>query len=125
MRRFDGGATRDTDEGKPDYAGYISPLVLQRYGAYMLKHQKQADGTMRGSDNWKAGMPREVYVSSLLRHVMDVWLETDGYESRDGLSEALCAVIFNASGLLLEVLKDERAGYSPTGLFRPTTTDGA
>lgn len=104
MREFATGATRDDAEGKPDYTGYYSPLVTRRFGEYMLKHQRQADGTMRGSDNWKGGMPRKVYHASLKRHMLDVDLEMDGYESRDGLEDALAAIIFNAQGLLYEVL---------------------
>ena len=57
LRKFDSGATRDTTENKPDYEGYFSPLVFERYGQYMLKHQKQSDGTLRSSDNWQKGMP--------------------------------------------------------------------
>jgi hypothetical protein len=109
MREFSSGATRDSDEDKPDFLGYMSPLVVQAYNAYMLKHQKQADGTMRGADNWKQGMPKEVYRASLGRHFLDMWLETDGYGSRDGLREALCAIIFNASGMLYEELREEEA----------------
>lgn len=107
MREFDGGATRDDAEDKPSYGGYESPLVIESYGRYMLKHQRQADGTMRGADNWKAGMPTDVYFESLLRHVQDVHMEMDGYPSRDGLEEALNGVIFNAKGLLYEHLREQ------------------
>lgn len=107
MRTFDSGATRDSDEGKPDYAGYQSPLVVQAYGEYMLKHQKQADGEMRPSDNWKKGMSRDVYFASLWRHFEDVWLEHEGYPSRDGLLEALMGMKFNLDGYIHETLKVE------------------
>lgn len=104
MRRFATGATRDTAENKPDYAGYTCPLVTKRYGEYMLRHQKQADGKWRNSDNWKNGMPRKVLFSSMRRHIEDVHLELDGHKSREGIEDALCAIIFNAQGLLREVL---------------------
>lgn len=104
MRTFDTGATRDGDEGKPSYVGYLSPLALRVYGQYMLRHQQQADGTRRSADNWKRGIPRDSYLDSLVRHVLDLWLEHEGYTSRDGIEDALCAVIFNAQGYLHEHL---------------------
>ena len=39
MRTFDTGATRDTNTDKPDYEGFLSPLVIERYGQFMMKHQ--------------------------------------------------------------------------------------
>lgn len=106
MRKFKTGATRDDAAQKPDYTGYLSPLVLERFGAYMLKHQRQADGKTRPSDNWKKGMPRRVYFSSLWRHILDIHMEMEGYKSRDGIEDALCAILFNAQGLLHELKKD-------------------
>ena len=106
MRQFDTGATRDTDEGKPDYLGFCSALVMRRYGEYMMKHQVQADGEPRSADNWKLGIPIEAYQASLGRHFVDAWLEFEGFESREGLEEALCAIIFNAQGLLYEILRE-------------------
>jgi hypothetical protein len=105
-REFDTGATRDTAENKPEYAGYLSPLVLKRFGDYMLLNQTQSDGTKRASDNWQNGMPLTVYEQSLMRHVMDVWLHLRGYgvQAREDLQTALCGVLFNAQGLLYEEL---------------------
>jgi hypothetical protein len=79
----------------------------------MLKHSIQADGTLRASDNWQKGIPLTAYCKSLWRHFMDVWTihryrltrEITSYGEQDQLEEALCAVIFNASGYLHEVLK--------------------
>lgn len=104
MRRFDTGATRDDAEDKPDYEGFFSPIVIQRYGEYMLKHQVQADGTLRSSDNWQKGIPKDEYIKSALRHTLDWWLEHDGHLSRAGLQDALCGVMFNAMGYLHEDL---------------------
>ena len=73
MRTFDTGATRDTNTDKPDYEGFLSPLVIERYGQFMMKHQKQSDGTIRASDNWQKGMPQDVYVKSGFRHFMEWW----------------------------------------------------
>lgn len=108
-REFPTGATRDSIEEKPQYAGYLSPLVIQRFGDYMLKHQYLADGTTRAPDNWQRGIPQDVYLDSLLRHVVDVWLYHYGFEERatESLEDALCAIIFNSSGYLFEQLRKQ------------------
>lgn len=112
MRTFDTGATRDTDEGKPDYEGFLSPRVIERFGAYMNKNRVQADGSLRDSDNWQKGIPLEAYMKSLWRHFLDVWtlhrriVVNDIYVSEDvgEMEEALCAVLFNTQGYLHEFL---------------------
>lgn len=106
IRTFKTGATRDTNQNKPDYEGFLSPLVLKRYGEYMNKHRVQPDGNLRDSDNWQKGIPKEEYCKSALRHFMDWWMENRGFESRDGLEEALCALMFNTMGCLHETLKE-------------------
>lgn len=121
MRKFDTGATRDDDTDKPDYIGYLSPDVLKRYAAYMLKHQVQADGQRRASDNWKKGMGKAVFIRSAFRHVMDWWTEHEGKGSRDGLEEAICALLFNAMGYLHEHLQEQelkRAEAQKAALLR-------
>lgn len=105
-RTFETGATRDTDDGKYDYEGFISPLVLREYAAYMHKNRKMRDGSYRSADNWQKGIPLDAYMKSLLRHVMDVWLLHRGHPADTDLVEALCAVKFNTDGYLLELLKD-------------------
>ena len=72
----------------------------------MHRHRHQADGKLRAGDNWQKGMPTDDYMDSLLRHVMDVWLHHRGYpeRAREDLKEALCAVLFNAQGLLFNTL---------------------
>ncbi len=107
MRQFPSGATRNTDEGKIDPKGFIHPLVTLSFCRYMHEHRKQADGTLRASDNWCKGIPRDAYASSLERHLLDVKLIMAGYASHaatSSLSEALNACLFNVQGLLLEVL---------------------
>ncbi len=109
MREFPGGATRDDDETKPDYEGYLSPLVIVRYGEYMTKHRKQSDGKMRDSDNWQKGIPMAQYLKSLWRHLVELWSlhrKRDEAWRADETEEALCAIIFNASGYLHEYLKE-------------------
>ena len=106
MRTFESGATRDDDEHKPAYVSYLSPLVLKSFGEYMLGHEVQSNGERREPGNWKNGMPRQAYLESLFRHMMDLWLWNDGFEdeAREDLVEALNAIIFNAQGYLHELL---------------------
>lgn len=107
MRTFQTGATRNLDEDKFDYEGFLSPLVVRAYGNYMHKNRKQADGTIRASDNWQKGIPKDAYIKSGFRHFMDWWLEHRGYKGRDGIEDALCGLLFNTMGYLHEYLKDE------------------
>jgi len=111
MRTFDTGATRDNDQDKLDYEGFLSPLVLEEYARYMHRNQKQADGKVRDSDNWQKGIPLVAYMKSLWRHFMDLWKEHRGYPTRFGIKNALCGLIFNAMGYLHEILK-EKEGFN-------------
>lgn len=98
MRKWKSGGIRDTDEGKIDFRGFLCPVVLKKYGEYMAKHQTQADGKKRESDNWKKGFGDkhfDVCMSSLLRHVHDMWMEHEGEKSRDGIEDAMMGSIFN------------------------------
>jgi len=106
MREFDTGATRNTEHGKYDYEGFLSPLVVEAFAEYMHKHRVQSDGTMRESDNWQKGMPRDVYMKSAWRHFIDWWREHRGLLSREGIIDALCGLLFNVMGYLHEVLKE-------------------
>lgn len=111
MRAFEGGASRDDVEGKPDYEGYLAPRVLKAYGAYMLKHQTTSDGGHRGSDNWQSGMPPDVWMKSAVRHLFDAWAWHRGPRTdRPVMVELLLAVLFNIMGYLNDLLKlDEDA----------------
>ena len=109
IRKFSSGATRDTVQGKLDYVKALSPIVLRRLVQYLDKHRLQPDGSYRDFDNWKKGMPQEVYLSSLGRHFLAVWLLAHGntVEDKHGpveIEDALAAIIFNASGYLHELL---------------------
>ena len=108
MRNFTSGATRNDSEGEYDYDGFLSHLVIKRYAEYMHKHRLQSDGKLRDSDNWKKGIPKSAYIKSAWRHFMDWWGECRGYASKDGLEEALCALLFNIQGYLHEHLKEKR-----------------
>ena len=113
MRTFDTGATRDSDTEKWDYEGFLSPRTLHRYAKYMHKHRKQSDGKMRASDNWQKGIPLAAYIKSLWRHLVDLWTIHRTKETSTKyvsvMEDALCAIIFNASGYLHELLKAKEA----------------
>lgn len=107
VRTFSTGATRDLDADKLDFEGFLSPLVIKRYAEHMHKNRKLPDGTLRDGDNWQAGIPQEVYMKSMWRHFFDVWSSHRG-NSGDVETE-LCALLFNANGMLHEILKAKSA----------------
>jgi len=106
MRTFDTGATRDTDSDKYDYEGFLSPLALEAFGAYMHKNRIQPDGNLRDSDNWQKGIPFAVYMKSNWRHFMAAWKIHRQGGSREEMVEALCGILFNTMGYLHELLKE-------------------
>lgn len=109
MREFNTGATRDSDEDKLDYDGFLSPLVLRRYAEYMHKHRRQADEKMRASDNWKRGIPIDQYMKSKWRHFMETWIlhHTPGKKASPEVEESLCAELFNTMGMLYQLLRSK------------------
>jgi hypothetical protein len=119
VRQFGTGATRDLDANKLDFEGFLSPLVLERYAEHMHKARKMPDGSMRESDNWQLGIPVVAYMKSLFRHFFSVWKLHRGLPVTEvvrgetivkDLETELCAVLFNASGMLHEVLKAKKNG---------------
>lgn len=117
VRQFGTGATRDLDANKLDFEGFLSPLVLERYAEHMHKARRMPDGSMRESDNWQLGIPVVAYMKSLFRHFFSVWKLHRGLPVTEvvrgetivkDLETELCAVLFNASGMLHEVLKAKR-----------------
>ena len=118
MRKFETGATRDEDATKPDYEAFLSPLVVESYGAYMNKHRVQADGQVRAGDNWQKGFGenhQDVCIKSLWRHFLDLWFIHRGYvrkDPKDGhaitLEEACNAILFNVMAILHVKLKGEQ-----------------
>lgn len=110
-REFETGATRDTDVGKLDFEGFLAPSVIISYSKYMNKHRSLPDGSLRDADNWQLGIPIDVYRKSLVRHVIQAWSVWRGNTTVDNtgleidMEDALCAIIFNAQGLLFEELK--------------------
>ncbi len=114
LRQFTTGATRNLDNNKLDYEGFLSPLVIEAFAKYMHSHRLQADGTMRAADNWQKGIPLDVYMKSGWRHFFDWWKLHRGVEAlspEDGHKidkvEALCALMFNVQGYLHELLKEQ------------------
>ena len=117
MREFEGGATRDCDQDKLDYEGFLSPQALIVYAEYMHKHRSTAKG-LRDSDNWQTGMPLEVYMKSAFRHLVAWWSlhrqHLAGQEVRVSvLNESICGVLFNAFGYLHQLGKVEDVEPAP------------
>lgn len=110
MRTFDTGATRDSEAGKFDYEGFMSPLVVRRFGAYMYSHRVQADGALRSGENWQRGIPKEVYIKSAFRHFVDWWLAHRGHRPAKVMEDALCGLLFNVQGYLHELLIERARG---------------
>jgi hypothetical protein len=107
IRQFETGATRDTDEGKFDYEGFISPLVLESFAAYMHECRKMSDGSLRSSDNWQKGIPVDQYMKSKWRHFMSSWKKHRGYEEGDIIQD-LNGELFNTMGMMHEILKERQ-----------------
>jgi hypothetical protein len=105
FRSFDTGATRDLDDDKYDYEAFLSPLVIEAFGAYMHRKRKMADGSLRDGDNWQKGIPLDSYMKSAWRHLHEWWFQ----HRRGSVDEdALCALLFNVQGYLHEHLKGKR-----------------
>lgn len=128
IRKFDSGATRHDNADKLDYEGFLSPAVLREFARYMHEHRKQADGSLRASDNWQKGIPVKSYQESLIRHVLAAWalwrgcgVEKEligGVEREPTLIECLMGIIFNAQGMTHELLKQAQQAAQPLGVAR-------
>lgn len=111
IRTFDTGATRNLDATKIDPDGFFSIEFMRAYCDYMNEHRKQADGSVRESNNWKKGIPQDAYMKSMWRHFMDVWtLHHGGYLNNEKgfkmtKTEALMALAFNVMGMAHEEIK--------------------
>ena len=110
IRQFESGATRDSEDSKNDYEGFLHPLIIQAFGDYMTRHRKQSDGKLRDSDNWQkmfGEKHKDVCIKSMWRHFLDLWLFHRGYEGRDNIEDALAGIIFNAQAYWLKILNDK------------------
>ena len=108
-RVFDTGATRSPDNGRDDPEGFLSPIALERFCQYMTKHRRQADGTLRDSDNWQKGIPLDVYMKGMFRHFHHAWSRHRGFPVADPMAAAdieedLCAIWFGLQGYLHQLL---------------------
>lgn len=111
IRQFSTGASRDTNEGKYDYEGFLSPIVIQKYAEYMHKNRIQSDGSLRDSDNWQKHFGEHHYavcMKSLWRHFMDLWLEHRGFKSREGIEDAIMGLLFNVMAYADKYFKDKK-----------------
>lgn len=111
-RYFATGATRDTDAGKLDFEGFLSPLVLERYAEYMHQHRMQTDGKLRDSDNWQRGFGEhhlDVCMKSAWRHFMDMWMEHRSLPSRENMDSAICGLLFNVMAYYHHLLKERES----------------
>jgi hypothetical protein len=102
-RTFSTGATRDADTDKLDFDGFLSAPVLQRFAEYMHENRKMRDGSLRDSDNWQKGIPREQYRKSAWRHFMEWW---EAHRAGKDTTEAACALLFNVMGDTHEAVKE-------------------
>ncbi len=110
IRQFKGGGVRDTDIGKLDYEGFLSPIVIEKFAEYMNRHRFQSDGNLRDSDNWQKHFGEEhfaVCMKSAWRHLMDMWKEHRGFKSRDGMDEAMMGLLFNIMAFADKYYKDK------------------
>lgn len=105
IRTFNTGATRNVDENKYDYEGFLSPIALKAFAKYMHDNRMQANGKLRDSDNWQKGIPLDSYMKSMYRHFFSVWENHRGVESDEDIATSLSALMFNVQGYLHEYLK--------------------
>ena len=112
VRQFETGANRDAEDGKYDFTGFLDPAVIYAFSAYMNACRELPDGSVRSGGNWKRGIPLDSYMSSMVRHVMDMWLLHEGHEvtrPESGvevtMTDALGGIMFNCQGYWSETLK--------------------
>jgi hypothetical protein len=109
-RKFETGADRDLADDKPQYAAIFPPELMRAYAQYILAKARRNDGSIRSCSNWQKGIPVDSYIDSLMRHLTDLRLVLRGFKvtERNGHEmtekELACAMVFNANGLLFEIL---------------------
>ena len=89
--KFETGAQRDIETGKPRVADVLEWLPLECL-------ERTADQYIRGAkkydkDNWKKGIPTSRYLSSAFRHLYM-------YLIGDRVEDHLAAVVFNVFGIM-------------------------
>jgi len=89
----DTGMVREDKTNKPTYLQYFTPAVLKRYAERMKQFPAKYG---LPSDNWKqGGYPKEEYLESLMRHLVDLY---DGDTSEDHAA----GIMFNIVGYMHE-----------------------
>lgn len=106
IRTFESGATRDNNTNKRDVMGFTSAVADKLYCDYMHEHRFQSDGTIRPSDNYKKGIPKEAVTESLGRHALDLRLIDEGYSGRESEVATLCAMRFAIDNRLIIKAKE-------------------
>jgi hypothetical protein len=86
-QKFDGGAVRDTDDGKPRF-DLIPPLAEQRTALHYSSGAKKYDEW-----NWAKGMPYSRFLASMKRHIAS-------FERGESDEDHLAAVVFNANAIM-------------------------
>jgi len=84
---FDGGAVRDTDDGKPRF-DLIPPLAEKRTALHYGSGAKKYDEW-----NWSRGMPFSRFLASMKRHI-------SAFERGEIDEDHLAAVVFNANSIM-------------------------
>lgn len=111
-RKFESGATRSSITDRYDPEAALSPLVVERYAAYIHSCNKLPDGSLRADDNWQKGIPLEVYMKGAWRHFLHAWQRHRNWLVADPkaaptLEDDLCALLFNVQGYLHELLAEK------------------
>jgi hypothetical protein len=93
--KFDTGAVRDSQEGKPDFVETTSFTALLRYAEYMTPK-----GQKYGRGNWRKGIPIENYEMSLMRHVNKYFRNKYEGGNDEPEEDHLSAMVFNIFGIM-------------------------
>lgn len=84
---FEGGAVRDTDDGKPRF-DLIPPLAERRVAMHYGSGAKKYDEW-----NWSRGMPFSRFLASMKRHIA-------AFERGEEDEDHLAAVVFGANSIM-------------------------
>ena len=93
VREFNTGAKRDGNDSKP-FIHTLKGYTRQRFG-YHMTH----GATKYGNNNFLKGIPTDVYLESLDRHLA-------AYMEGDRSEDHLSAIIFGAQGCMLNEQKE-------------------
>lgn len=85
--QFEGGAVRNSQDGKPRY-DLIPPGPLKRVAELYARGAKEYE-----EHNWTKGMNTSRMLASLMRHL-------EQYREGDQIEDHLAAIVFNAFGIM-------------------------